>query len=92
MTKYTLIGVLSCVGGGLLIGFQALSSVMGSKAVWRNLSLVDIVGEQYFEWVGNSSFGSLERIAEYIVNMPLFVLLFCIGGLFFVLDYFLGRR
>jgi hypothetical protein len=92
MTKYTLIGVLSCVGGGLLIGFQMLSSIMGPKAVWQSLSLVDIVGEQYFEWVGNSSFGGLERIAEYIVTMPLFVLLFCIGGLFFVLDYFLGRR
>ena len=92
MTKYTLIGVLSCVGGGLLIGFQTLSSVMGSKTVWRSSSLVDIVGEQYFEWMGNSSLGGLERIAEYIVTMPLFVLLFCIGGLFFVLDYFLGRR
>ena len=92
MTKYTLMGVLSCVGGGLLIGFQAVSSAMGSKAVWKSLSLVDIVGEQYFEWMGNASFGGIERIAEYIVTMPLFVLLFCIGGLFFVLDYFLGRR
>jgi hypothetical protein len=92
MTKYTLIGVLSCVAGVLLIGFQMLSSVMGSKAVWQNLSLVDVVGQQYFEWMGNSSFGGAERIAEYMVTMPLFVLLFCIGGLFFVLDYFLGRR
>ena len=55
MTKYTLIGVLSCVGGGLLIGFQALASIMGPKAVWRNSSIVDIVGGQYFEWMGNSS-------------------------------------
>jgi len=92
MTKYTLIGVLSCMGGGLLIGFQALSSVMGSKAVWKSLTLVDIVGKQYFEWVGNSSFGGLGKIAEPIVTMPLFVILFCISGLFFVLDYFLGRR
>ena len=92
MTKYTLIGVLSCVGGGLLIGFQALSSVMGSKAVWQSLSLVNVLGGQYFEWMGSSSFGGVEKIAEYIVTMPLFVLLFCIGGLFFVMDYFLGRR
>jgi len=92
MTKYTLIGVLSCVGGGLLIGFEALSSIMGTKAVWRNSTLVDIVGEQHFEWMGNASLVGLERVAEYIVTLPLFVLLFCIGGLFFVLDYFLGRR
>lgn len=92
MTKYTLIGVLSCVAGGLLIGFQMLSSIMGTKAVWRSSSLVDIVGEQYFEWMGNASLVGLERVAEYIVTLPLFVLLFCIGGLFFLLDYFLGRR
>lgn len=92
MNKYTLIGVLSCLGGGVLIGFQAISSAMGTKGVWRNLSLVDIVGKPYSEWMGNSSLGGAERIAETIVTMPLFVLLFCIGGLFFVLDYLLGRR
>jgi hypothetical protein len=92
MTKYTLLGILACLGGGVLIGFQALSVTMGSKAVWQSLSLVDIVGKQYFEWMGNSSFGGVERIAGYIATMPLFVLLFCIGGLFFVMNYFLGRR
>jgi len=92
MTQYTLMGILSCVGGGVLIGFQAVSSAMGSKGAWLSLSLVDIAGEQYFEWMGGASFGGIERIAAYIVTMPLFILLFCIGGLFFVLDYFLGRR
>lgn len=92
MTKYTLIGVLSCVGGGLLIGFQMLSSIMGTKAVWRSSSLVDIVGEQYFEWMGNASLGGLERVAEYIVTMPLFVLLFCIGGMFFCVGLFSGAK
>jgi len=92
MTKFTLIGVLSCLAGGVLIGFQAVSSVMGSKAAWRSFTIVDIVGERFGDWMGNSSLGSLERIAEYVATMPLFVLLFCIGGLFFVLDYFLGRR
>jgi len=92
MTKYAFIGILSCLGGGLLIGFQVLSSTMGSQGVWQSVSLVDIVGKQYFEWMGTSSFGGVERMVEYIATMPLFVLLFCIGGLFFVLEYFLGRR
>ena len=92
MTKYTLIGILACVAGGVLIGFQAISSVMGQKVVRASVTLVDIVGERYFEWMGSSALGGVERIVEYIVTMPLFVLLFCIGGLFFVLDYFLGRR
>ncbi|MEW6670614.1 MAG: hypothetical protein AB1427_02870 [Thermodesulfobacteriota bacterium] len=92
MTKYRLIGILSCVAGGVLIGFQTLSGVMGTKTSMQSSSLMDVVGPQYLEWVGNTSFFGLEKIAETIVTMPLFVLMFGIGGLFFVLDYFLGRR
>jgi len=92
MTKYTLIGILSCIGGGVLIGFQMLSSVMRSKSFSKSLSLVDLIGEQFVEWVGSLPVSGLERTVETIVNLPLFVILFCVGGLFFVLDYFLGRR
>jgi len=66
---------------------------MGTKTVWRSLTLLNIIGEQYYnEWVGNASFWGLKKVVEATVNLPLFVLLFCIGGVFFVLDYFLGRR
>lgn len=92
MTKYTLLGLLACLGGGVLIGFQAVSGAMGSKGTWQSLSLKDVLGGPYVEWMGNSSFGGAERITEYILTLPLFILLFCIGLLFFVLDYFLGRR
>ena len=92
MTKFSIIGLSSCLGGGLLLGFQALSSVMGTEGTWKSLKLVDVVGKKYFTWLEGASFFGLEKIADYIVTMPLFVLLFCIGGFFLVLDYFFGRK
>ena len=86
MTKFSLLGVLSCVAGGLLIGFQALSSIVGTEAKWKSLAIVDIVNEKSLSWVNQLSSSGLEGVPETIVNMPLFVLLFCLGGLFFVLD------
>ena len=92
MTKFRFIGVLASLGGGVLICFQVVSRTMGSEGPWQRLTLMDVVGERYFEWLGNASLGGAERIVETIVTLPLFVLLLCIGGLFFVLDYFWGRR
>jgi hypothetical protein len=91
MTKYTLIGVLSCLGGGVLIGFQAVSSAMGVQRNWQSLSLKDVLGGQYLEWMGNASFGGAERIIEYIVTMPL--LFYCsVSASFFCAGLLSGRR
>lgn len=92
MTKYTLLGVLASLGGGVLIGFQAISTAMGSDKGFKNIALTDVIGSRYMESLGNFVPASLEGTVDYIATMPLFIILFCIGGLFFVLDYFLGRR
>jgi hypothetical protein len=92
MTKYGFLGVLASLGGGVLIGFQAIASAMGSQKGFKNISLADVVGDSYVEWLVGVAPSGVERAVEYIAAMPLFVLLFCIGGFFFVLDYFLGRR
>ena len=92
MTKFSLLGVVSCVAGGLLIGFQFLSSVVGTEAKWGSLAIADIVNERYISWIDQISFNGLERIPEAIIHMPLFIILFCLGGLCFVLDYFFGKK
>ena len=92
MTKFSIIGIISFIGGGLLLGFQSLSVLMGTDVKWKSKKLITVFDKKYFEWLDSASFFGLERIPEYIVNMRLFILLFCIGILFFVLDYFFGKR
>lgn len=92
MTKYSLIGILAIIGGGIMLGFQTLSVIMGHEVKYESLKLVNVLDEKYFAWIGKISFHGLERIPEFIVNMPMYILLFCFGGLFLVLSYFFGKR
>ncbi len=92
MTKFSVLGILSCVAGGLVIGFQFLSSIIGKAASWESLAIADIVNEKYISWIQGLSMGGLESIPDAIVHMPIFIVLFCLGGFFFVLEYFFGRR
>ena len=92
MTKFSLLGVLAFVGGGVLIGFQILTGIMGKEGQYAALKLTDVLDKKYFNWIGNSSFYGLEAIPEYIVGLPLFVLLFGLGVLFFLMNYIFGKK
>jgi hypothetical protein len=52
---------------------------------------VDSIGQEYFEWINTISWAAIQNIANYIVNMPLFILLFCIGILCFLINAFTSR-
>ncbi len=92
MTKFSLLGVLSCVAGALLVVFQFLSSIMGKETNWKSLAISNLVNEKYLAWVDQIPFSWLERFIETIIQAPLFIILFCLGGLFFVMEYFLGKK
>ncbi len=99
MSKFTIAGLLSCLAGGLILGFQAISTLMepsassitNGKSAWKNLTLADSIGQEYFEWINTISLASIQNIADYIVNMPLFILLFCIGILCFLINAFTSK-
>ena len=99
MSKFTIAGLVSCLASGIILGFQAISTLMdpsassitNGKTVWKNLTLVDSIGQEYFEWINTISLASIQSIADYIVNMPLFILLFCIGILCFLINAFTSK-
>jgi hypothetical protein len=87
MSKYTIIGLISWVFSALVLLFQTISSLTGTteKIVFKNLTLVGVFGEEYFNWIDSLSWVSIQKAANYIVIMPLYLLLFCIGILFFLI-------
>jgi len=81
MSKFTIIGGLLCLGGLLLIGFQAISSMMTAGDIaWQSLSIVDIVNAEYLKWIDGISWHSIQKIIKYIASMPLYILLFAVGA------------
>ena len=90
MSKLTIIGVASWLIGGLLLGFQAISTLMqtGDEYVWDSLSLVDVFGKDNFKWIEGISYASIQSAASYVSTMPLYLLLFAMGVLFFLINFF----
>ena len=64
---------------------------MEEKIVFKSLALVDIIGKGHFNWIDGISWVSIQKTVHYIVTMPLFLLLFCIGTLFFLIHMFTYR-
>ncbi|MBW1725871.1 MAG: hypothetical protein JRD87_09150 [Deltaproteobacteria bacterium] len=94
MSKYTVAGLVSWLFSGLLLGFQALATFMKmeDKMVWKSLTLLDFLNEGHLTWLDGISRGTLHTIIYFIVTMPLYMLLFFTGILFFIMNRLTSRR
>lgn len=88
MSKFEMFGVLSWVTSFILLLFQGISSVTKTNTEWKNLALVDILEENSFTWIDGISWTMLQDGLNYLVTMPLFMLLICIGVICFIINAF----
>ena len=93
MSKYAIVGLVSWFFSGLILLFQTISSLMGTEEtmVFKKLTLVSVIGQGHFDWIHSLSWVSVQKAVSYIVTMPLFLLLFCIGILFFLMHMFKSK-
>jgi hypothetical protein len=92
MSKYYLIGGLLCLSGLIMVGFQAISSIMNpGEIVWKSLSIAGIVDAEHLKWIDNISWYSIQKILKYITAMPLYILLIGTGAFSFVVGGLLDR-
>jgi hypothetical protein len=89
MNKVTILGVLCWLGALLLLIFQSVSSVMGEGETWNNLALVDFAPASAFSWIDDISTQFLYETFDYLVTMPVFILLFAVGIVLFIINAFL---
>jgi hypothetical protein len=88
MSKLTIAGLLSWSASGLLFGYQALAGFVksGGTIIWKNITLVDVIGKSRLDWINGMSPGSLHLILRYVVTQQLYILLFFIGIFFFIIS------
>jgi hypothetical protein len=92
MSKYYLIGGLLCLSGLIMVGFQAISSIMNpGEIVWKSLSIAGIVDAEHLKWIDNISWYSIQKILKYITAMPLYILLIGTGAFSFIVGGLLDR-
>jgi hypothetical protein len=80
------LGFLSLFGSIIILLLQAITSLLNKDFTWKKLRCADILDPQYYRWLDNITLFNFNSIANYVLNMPLFVLLFCLTIFFFILN------
>jgi hypothetical protein len=80
------LGFLSLFGSIIILLLQAITSLLNKDFTWKKLRCADILDPQYYSWLDNITLFNFNSIANYVLNMPLFVLLFCLTIFFFILS------
>jgi hypothetical protein len=99
MSKLTIAGIASWLFSGILLGFQTIQTLMDpaatslkkQKFTLKGFAIVDLLEPKYLEWIEKISWASIQNAVTYLVNMPLFILLFCLGIIFFLLNAFKSK-
>jgi len=92
MSKFSILGVLCCIGGCLVLGFQAIASVMTPTSSWQDLKLVDLFPPELVDVMDNMSEGMIYSATDYIITLPLYIILFSVGTGLLIISSFMWRR
>ncbi len=88
MSKFAIAGVLSVIAAGLVFGYQAISSVMGPKAFYKNILLMDVLDKNIIAWIDGISSESIFNIADYIITTPLYLIFIVVGVILLIISSF----
>ena len=91
MSKLTLMGLALCLSGLLMVGFQKLSTLMGtlsSGASQEATTIQKLVDPDKLSWIDDLSVDFVKNAADYIITMPLYILLICLGVICLIAKYF----
>ena len=94
MNKFTIVGLGAWLVSIVIVGFQALSSLMETSnsdwgdtpGGWGEMAIVDIVGGERLYWASD-----YEWLA-YVFTMPLYILLFAVGLVFIIMGMVFWRK
>lgn len=92
MSKFYIFGGILCFGGLALVTFQAISSVMmPGEVVWKSINIAGALDEKYIKWIDTISWTLIHNMANYIVTMPLYILLLVVGVISFIIGGLLDK-
>jgi len=84
MSKWTYLGGLCWLASGVLLLFQIIGNMVKENYNWKMLAIDDVVEAKYLSWIDKISVDLAQQAVQYIVTMPLYLLLLVLGGIFFL--------
>ncbi len=102
MKKINVTGMSSLIGGICLWGFHELGSFMGksgnlndynkAKAADAHTTLYNMLHEDNFDWIDSISWGLMREGADYVVTMPLWLLMVIVGSFLLIIGGIFVKR
>ena len=95
MKKTNVAGMSSMISGALLWGYTALGNFMGGSKNLQtynkmegfkdHITLYESLPEGNFDWVDTIPWPSVKSATDYVVNMPLWLLLIIFGAILLII-------
>jgi|WetSurMetagenome_2_1015567.scaffolds.fasta_scaffold899945_1 hypothetical protein len=95
MKKTNVVGMMSIISGSILWGYKSLSNFMGGSTNLQtynqmegfedHITLYESLPEGNFDWVDSIPWSSVHSAVDYVVNMPLWLLLVIVGGVMLII-------
>lgn len=92
MSRLAIAGVLLCLLGCVVLGFQAIASVMGPKAVYKNTLVIDLVAPSFIDEMDAVSWHGYQDAADYVLAIPIYIICFVAGGILLIASSFFWRQ
>ena len=85
MSKIYILAAALCLGGCLILGYQAISSMMTpGDIIFENLTIANSLDEEHLEWVDELSSDFLHRVVVFFIETPIYIMLIFMGVLVFI--------
>ena len=96
MSRLTKLGIIFLLAGVVVLGYQSISTLMGTSRmaedlVWEQISLADAFSGLDFELFESTSLLGAGEILQILVEAPLFLWMFGLAFLCFVINAFAPR-
>ena len=96
MSRLTKLGIIFLLAGVVVLGYQSISTLMGTSRmaedlVWEQISLADAFGGLDSELFESTSLFGAGEIFQILVEAPLFLWMFGLAFLCFVINAFAPR-
>lgn len=92
MSKWSILGGLLWVLSGVIVIFQIVGNMIKESYNWKMMSIQDAVEAKYLAWIDAIDIHMVQRALDYIITMPLYLLLLILGGICFLFSIFYKGR
>jgi len=89
MAKINIIGLISLILGGLIIGFQAIGNLVKESYNWEAMSLLDVLRSDQLRWVDYIHWELFQNAVIYVLSAPLYIIFLTIAGVCFLISFLL---